>query len=166
MLNNAFADRPTVHPDDDPATPDRRVSLARSMLVGAIRRYEDASERWTFARECYPNLMPSRAPLGTEESAERAAWRVILEQTDDDFDRAEEGLAVQIERLYSMLAPPGLRPVERMGEYFVPRAVHHAGQLYVLAYSVNDYEPRTNIIAVYRDTMAIELDEVTADAIA
>jgi hypothetical protein len=141
----------------DPATPSKRRELARGMLIGAARRYEEVSEEWTRAHESYPNLESPREPIGPAEVAERKAWRSLLGQSDDDFNHAEEALAHCIQRLYDMLAPADRRTCASDGEYFVPRAVRSEGRVYVLSYSAHDYEPRTNIIAVYRESLVIDL---------
>jgi hypothetical protein len=67
-------------------------------------------------------------------------------------------LAGRIQGLFDQLAPESQRTRESASEYFIPRAVRHQGTVYVLGYSVHEYEPRTNIIATYRGEMVIDLD--------
>ena len=150
-----------VRPEDDPATPENRRALARRLLDGAIRRYEDASLEWAAVYESFPPLLYPRQASSPGEFAERDGWRSLLHQADESFSNAELNLAERIQGLFDMLSPPGRRAAELATEYFVPRAVRSGGNLYVLAYSAWEYEPKTNIIAVYREPMVLDLAEST-----
>jgi hypothetical protein len=159
VLSYRFADRPSVHPDDDPATPGRRAELARLMLVEAIRRYEAACLEWTAVSESYPNLSRAKSPSTDEGAAEQRRWRDLLRLADEGFNHAELTLAERIDGLFDMLSTAGGRADDDPDGYFVPRAVRSGGNLYVLAYGADEYEPKTNIIAVYRESKVIDLDE-------
>jgi hypothetical protein len=158
MMNQLFEAPPDARPD--PATPENRVALARRLLAGAIRRYEETAIEWTAIHESFPPLDPPRHPDGPEEFDERTSWRSLLAHADENFNNAELNLAERIHGLFDMLSPPGETPGEDPSEYFVPRAVRAGGNLYVLAYSAWEYEPKTNIIAVYRESMVLDLVEV------
>jgi hypothetical protein len=142
---------------DDRATPENRRSLARKLLLGAIRRYEETCREWEAVHESFPKLDPPRPPSGPAEAEERSRWLTLLNQADENFNHAEASLAERIQVLVPMLHPAGRPKARDESDYFMPRAVRHAGSVYVLAYSAWEYEPKTNIVAVYRDSMAIEL---------
>jgi len=157
-LCGAGGDGPDPSPAPaDPATPELRLALARSLLAGAIRRYE---ETCAFAWEvdlAYPPLPEPTRP-DEAEAAERRAWRKLKAEAADDFDSAELALAGRINNLYDALAPEGYRIVPDPDGAFVPRAVRLGSTTYFLADCPGRYEPETNIIAVVRDDAVIDLD--------
>jgi hypothetical protein len=124
------------------------------------------SREWTETYEGYPHLDPPRQPADAAEVEERRQWRALLDGADESFNQAELALAEAIHRLYPMLDPMGRGGPRDDAEYFVPRAVHHAGSVYVLAYSADEYEPKTNCVAVYRDAMTIDLADDAAREVA
>jgi hypothetical protein len=140
----------------DPATPENRQSLARRLLIGAIRRYEEACEEWSAVHESYPTLDHPRPPVGPDEMREWTRWRSLMLHADENFDNAELNLAERIHGLFTMLDPAGRCVPRDEAAYFVPRCVRHGGNAYVLAYSAYEYEKKTNIIAVYRDSMVVD----------
>jgi hypothetical protein len=156
MMTQLFELR-RCEPEADPATPENRLALARRLLVGAIRRYDEACEEWSAVYESYPPLDQPREPSGPAETAERRRWKDLLEQADESFDNAELNLAERMHRLFSALDPEGRCGPREAADYFKPRAVRHAGTVYVLAYSSHEYEPKTNIIATYRESLVIDL---------
>ena len=141
----------------DPATPANRQALARRLLIGAIRRYDEACEDWTAVYESFPKLDPPRQPSGPAEAEERVRWMFLLDQADESFNGAEQNLAERIHQLFALLDPDGRCGPRLDAEYFTPRAARHGGNIYVLAYSAYEYEPKTNIVAVYREGMVIDL---------
>lgn len=144
--------------EPDPATAGRRAELAAAILAAAIRRYGEASEAWTAVAESYPHLPGPRAPADDAERRERRAWMALRREADAQFDAAEQALADAIGGLYDLLAPEGRRARDADGDYFVPRAVRHGGYVYVLADNPGNYEPHSNLVAVYHEGMAIDLD--------
>jgi hypothetical protein len=142
----------------DPATPENRRRLSRELLAGAIRRYEEASREWSAIYESYPPLASPQEPRSVAEREERRAWRELLHQADENFNNAELNLAERIHCLFATLDPAGRLGPRVEPDYFSPRAVRSGGNVYVLAYSAFEYEPKTNIIAVYRESMALDLD--------
>jgi hypothetical protein len=157
MLTMLFESPGAPATPDDPATPENRRALARKLLLGAIRWYEAACLEWAAVNDSFPKLDPPRHPSGPDEMEERSRWRTLLNQADENFNHAEASLAERIQVLMPMLHPEGRPNARDEPDYFEPRAVRHAGSVYVLAYSAWEYEPKTNIVAVYRDSMAIEL---------
>jgi hypothetical protein len=151
---------PGIDPKGDPATPENRRLLARRLLAGAIRRYEEVSLEWSAVHESFPHLDPPRHPSSPVEFAEWDRWRELLSHANENFNNAEMNLAERIQGLFDMLSPPGRRAGESPTEYFVPRAVRSGGFLYVLSYSAWQYEPNTNAIAVYSETMVFDLADV------
>jgi hypothetical protein len=152
---------PLPDPESDPATPENLNALGRRLLIGAIRRYEEASDEWAAVHESFPALDPPRQPSGPEEIEERRRWLAMLHHADENFNNAELNLAERIHGLVPMLDPEGRPPDRDEDDYFVPRAVRHGGSVYVLAYSAWEYEPRQNIIAVYRDSMVLDVADDT-----
>jgi hypothetical protein len=140
-------------PDADPATPERRLELTRSLLVWAINAYEIASHQWSIVNESFPTLEYPK-PM---DPAEHAAWRVLIKEADEAFNACELTLGQRIQVLFNELAGTGQGADHQAGGYFVPRAVRHQGTTYVLVYDVHAHEPKTNIIATYRDSMTIDL---------
>ncbi len=151
--------------EPDPATPAWREELARRMLAAAIARHEEANALWSAVHESYPRLPEPAHPRTDAELAEHRAWLLLLGQADEAFDSAEENLASRIQALFDLIAPEGRRARDSEEDYFVPRAVRTGGSVYVLADDVMRYEPRTNIVAVYREPMMIDLDETHPGAI-
>jgi hypothetical protein len=144
----------------DPATPELRRELARRMLADGIDRYEAALREWNAVNAAFPDLDPPYRYPGDLDPAERAEWtlwRSLLALTQETFNHAEQDLAERIDRLFDMLAPEGGRVGDEAGESFVGRAVTRGGNVYVLTYSAEDFEPETNIIAVHRQSMTIDL---------
>jgi hypothetical protein len=144
----------------DPATPELRRELARRMLADGIDRYDAALREWNAVNESFPDLDPPYRYPGDHDPAERAEWtlwRSLLALTQENFNHAEQDLAERIDRLFDMLAPEGGRVGDEASESFVGRAVKRGGNVYVLTYSAEDFEPETNIIAVHRQAMTIDL---------
>ncbi len=149
-------DRPRPAPAD-PATPGRRLALARALLVGAIRRYEETcAAAWEIELAYPPLAEPSRPD--TFEVTERRSWLELKRQAAADFDSAELALAERIEALHGMLAPEGRRIGPEPDGAFVSRAVKLGATFYVLADSPGHYEPGTGIIATYRGDRVFDLD--------
>ncbi len=157
MLN----DPDPIAPGDvepDPATPARRIRMARALLLGAIRRYEATLAATRRMAVVYPDLGGCRPPMDAAGLAEHRAWRRLLDQVDDDFDNAELALAARIQALYDDLAPEGRKLGPGPHRDFIERAVRYRGTSYALQYDVARYEPSTNIIALVREPRAFDLD--------
>ena len=150
----------TADAPPDPATPENRKALARRLLEGAIRRYEEACEEWTAVHESYPKLDPPRQPSGPEEVEERRYWVSLLHNADENFNAAELTLAERIHSLFWMLDPRRAVYAERGARLLRPPRSEARGQrLRARALSAYEYEPRQNVIAVYRDSLVIGLAE-------
>jgi hypothetical protein len=149
---------PETESPPDPATPESRLELARSLLVWSIHAYEMAQHQWSVVRESYPHLARPKGPDGAPEYREHRAWMSLLDEADNAFNAAELLLAERIEHLYDWLAAEGRRTTEDETAYFQPRAVRHRGTVYVLAYQTSDHEPKTGIIATYRERLIVDVE--------
>jgi hypothetical protein len=145
--------------EPDPSTPTNRLELARRLLIRSIGRYENALAFVAESLASNPRLpRPLRpADMGEAEVAERRAWKWLIDEANDDFDAAEAALASRLMNLWRFLAPEGMRHPDAPGELFVPRAVRHAGSVYVLNYDAGEYEKETNIISVFREGFVLDL---------
>jgi hypothetical protein len=137
--------------------PAAAVRQARAILAEATERYDEASWRWEAVRESCPEL-PPRSPLDrSPEAADVAAWRRLMDASDESYRSAEEALAAAMERLLAMAGPAGGDAGGDDGRYCSPKVVRYRGVSYVLSYLDEEDDPMRPHIVACRDSAAVSI---------